>query len=163
MKLKQLHQIMISMTWSPLTKKKSDSYLKDGLQNPIIARLRGLDQEIRVINFKYSNNTLSRDDSLDKVINNSDSYVSTVYKILKMNADYIGTIEKAKLKKLIIKEVEELLNKPDGINLRKDKEEIINKLIKKAKKLVINSIIKKNMTNSLRIQMNLKCQESLKA
>jgi hypothetical protein len=140
------------------TKKDTEKFLKDGIQDSMAAELRDLESKIRAVNFTFSQGVLSpdevkhltkierlqqieiRDDEISSLIANSS--VGNLYRCLHLSSEYISPIKKKKLSLWIQKEVDLLLAAPEFSNLSEDRKSLISKFTRRAYRFEKSSIRK---------------------
>lgn len=140
------------------TKKDTEKFLKDGIEDSMAAELRDLETKIRAINFEYSQGALSppevkklskikrlelideRDVSISKLI--TDSPVGDLYKALNLSSEYISPIKKKKISSWVQREVDSLISTEEFSSLREDRKQLISKFTRRAYRFEKNSVRK---------------------
>lgn len=142
-------------------KKSAEKFLKSGLTDSEVAELRDLESKIRAINFEYSEGVLSpnkikmlskierltkineRDEKISTLIKMSK--VGTLFKILNLSSEYVSPINKKRIQTWVDAEVTAYLQEKDFKNLKEDRVSIVSQMTRRAIKLEVMSLRRKNV------------------
>lgn len=158
-------------------KKVTEKFLKDGISESEATELRDLEAKIRAINFDYSEGVLSPQNikKLDKIerlknINERDLKISklimrsqagTLFRIINLSTEYISPIKKKRIALWVQKEVDELLEKDQYVNMTSDRSQLIAKFKKRALRYEKNSVRKLNVEKYITSRSDYKLPSKL--
>jgi hypothetical protein len=159
------------------TKKDTEKFLKDGIQESLAAELQDLEAEIRVINFNFSQDILSpskiknltkierlqeinkRDDHIASLI--SKSPVGDLYKATRLSSEYISPVKKKRISLWVQKEVDELLAQKEFSGMIEDRKQLISKFVRRAYRFEKNSIRRLSVERYIKDPENFKLPSKL--
>lgn len=140
-------------------KKDTEMFLRTGIQEDLVIELRSLDTKIKDINRNYSTGVLSpvnirtltkieilqklEDKNVEIQKNINESSVELLYKIFKLNSEYISPIVKKRLSSFAQIEADKLFK--DGVMMvsyEKDKKKIVDKWKKRFFRMELTSVKK---------------------
>lgn len=140
------------------TKKDTEKFLKDGIQDSMAAELRDLESKIRAVNFNFSQGILSpievkkltkierlceiqkRDDEISSLI--TASSVGNLYRAINLSSEYISPIKKKKLSLWIQAQVDNLLSSEEFKELNQDRKTLLAKFTRRAYRFEKSSVRK---------------------